>query len=47
MVASSSNFHPHLGRVIGDIFRLLHAVQHGTEALVHSDYPRKLQPPHV
>ena len=40
MVASDSTFRPHLGRVIRDLFRLLHAVRHVTEALVYSDYPR-------
>ena len=29
------------GGVIGDLFRMLHAVRHGTEALVHSDHPRE------
>ena len=41
IVASSSIPPPHLGRVIMDLFRLLHAVRHGTEALVYSDHQRK------
>ena len=40
MVVSSNIFAPHLGRVTCDLFPLLHAVRHGTEALVYSDYPR-------
>ena len=40
MIASSSTFRPHLGRVIRDLFRQLHAVWHGTEALVYSNHPR-------
>ena len=40
MIASGSNYRPHLGRVIRDLFRLLHAVRHGTEALVYSNHPR-------
>ena len=42
MIASSSTFRPHPGRVIRDLLRQLHAVWHGTEALV---YQGKLQPP--
>ena len=30
MIASSSTFCPHPGRVIRDLFRQLHAVWHGT-----------------
>ena len=42
MVASSSiSPPPHLGRVIRNLVRLLHAVLHGLEALVYSNYPRK------
>ena len=40
MIASSSTFCPHPGRVISDLFRQLHAVWHGTEALVYSNHPR-------
>ena len=41
MIASSSTFCPHLGRVIRDLFRQLHAVWHGTEALVYRNHPRE------
>ena len=41
MVASSSNFRPHPERVIRDLFHQLHAVRHGTEVLVYSNYPRE------
>ena len=41
MIASSSTFCPHLGRVIRDLFRQLHAVWHGTKALVYSNHPRE------
>ena len=41
MVASSITFRPHLGRGIRDLFRLLHAVLHGTEALVYRNHPRE------
>ena len=41
MIASSSTFCPHPGRVIRDLFRQLHAVWHGTEALVYSNHPRE------
>ena len=37
MIASSSTFCPHQGRVIRNLFRQLHAVWHGTEALVYSN----------
>ena len=37
MVASSSTFCPHLRMVFRDLFRLLHDVGHGTEALVYSE----------
>ena len=36
MIASSSTVRPHLGRAIRDLFRQLHAVWHGTEALQQS-----------
>ena len=38
MIADSSTFRPHPGRVIRDLFRLLHAVRHGTESLVYNKY---------
>ena len=41
MVASSSTFRTHLGRVIRELSRLLHVAPHGTEALDYSDYPRE------
>ena len=41
MIASSSTFRPHPGRVIRDLFRQLHAVRHGTEALVYSHHPKE------
>ena len=41
MIASSSTFCPNLGRVIRDLFRQLHAVWHGMEALVYSNHPRQ------
>ena len=41
MIASSSTFRPHPGRVIRDPFRLLHAVRHGMEALAYSKHPRE------
>ena len=41
MIASSTTFRPHLGRGIRDLFRMAHAVLHGTEALVYSNYPRE------
>ena len=41
MIASSSTFRPHAGRVIRDLFRLLHAVRHGTEALVYNNHTRE------
>ena len=41
MIASSSTFCPHPGRVIRDLFRQLHAVWHGTEALVYNNHPRE------
>ena len=41
MIASSSTLCPHPGRVIRDLFRQLHAVWHGTEALVCSNHPRE------
>ena len=40
MIANSSTFCPPSGRVIRDLFRQLHAVWHGTEALVYSNHPR-------
>ena len=41
MIARSSTFCPHPGRIIRDLFRQLHAVWHGAEALVYSNHPRK------
>ena len=41
MAASSGNFRTHLGRVIRDLFRIVHAARHDTEALVYSDYIRE------
>ena len=44
MAANVSTLHPNLGGgggVIGDLFRLLHAVLHGTEAPVYIKYPRE------
>ena len=41
MSASSSTFRPHPGRVIRDLFCRLHAVCHGTEALVYNNHPRE------
>ena len=42
MIASSSTFRPHPGRVIRDLFRQLHAIRHGTEAVVvYSNHPRE------
>ena len=41
MVASSITFRPHPERVIRDLFCQLHAVRHGTEALVYSNHPRE------
>ena len=41
MIASSSTFCPHQGRVSRDLFRQLHAVWHSTEALVYSNHPRE------
>ena len=41
IAASTSTFCPHLGRVIRDLFRLLHAVLHSTESLVYINYPRE------
>ena len=38
MIASSSTFRPNPVRVIRDPFRQLHAVWHGTEALVYSNH---------
>ena len=40
MVASSSTFRTHLGRIIRDLSRLLHVAPHGTESLVYKAYPR-------
>ena len=39
MFASSSIFRPYLKRVIRDLFRLLHAVRHGTEGRGSLKYP--------
>ena len=41
MIASSSIFRPLPGRVISDLFRQLHAVRHGTEALDYRNLPRE------
>ena len=41
MIASSSTFRPNPGRDIRDLFRQLHAIWHGTEALVYSNHPRE------
>ena len=38
MIASSSTFRPHPGRVIRDLFCVLYAVGHGMEALDHSNH---------
>ena len=51
MIASSSTFRPHPGRVIRDLFRQLHAVQDGTEAIIQGGMEAimqgKLQPPRI
>ena len=41
MIASSSIFRPHSGKVIRDLFHLLNAVRHCMEALVYSNHPRE------
>ena len=41
MIAGSSTFRPHLGRVIRDLLRLLLCCMHGIAALVYSNYPRE------
>ena len=41
MIASSSTFCTHPGKIIRDLFRQLHAVWHGTEALVYINHPRE------
>ena len=41
MIASSSYFRPHPGRAIRDLFRQLHAIRHGTRALVCSNHRRE------
>ena len=41
MIASSSTFRPHPAKGHRDLFRLLHAVMHGTEALVYINHPRE------
>ena len=41
IIASSSTFRPNPGRVIRELWRQLHAVRHGTEALVYSNHPRE------
>ena len=41
MIASSSTCGPYPRRVIGDLLRQLHAVWHGTEALVYSNHSRE------
>ena len=40
-IVRSSTSCPHPGRVIRDLFPLLHAVRHGTEALVYISHPRE------
>ena len=40
MIANSSTFRPHPGRVIRDLFRQVHAVWNGTGTLVYSNHPR-------
>ena len=41
MIASSTTFRPHPGRVIRDLFRLLNAVLHCTKVLVYSNHQRE------
>ena len=41
MIASSSTFRPHPGMVIRDLYRQLHVVWHGMEALVYKNHPRE------
>ena len=41
IASSSSTFCPHPGRVTRDLFRLLRAVWHGTEALVYNNHSRE------
>ena len=41
MIASSSTFCYHSGRVIRDLFCMLNVVKHCTEALVYSNHPRE------
>ena len=41
MIAGSSTFLPHSGRVIRDLLRLLHVTRHGMEALVYSNHVRE------
>ena len=41
MIASSSTVCSHLGKVIRDLFRQLHAVWYGTGALVYSNHARE------
>ena len=43
----ASTFRPHPGRVIRDLFRLLHAVWHDIEALVYSNHPREAAGPRI
>ena len=42
MITSSSTFCPHPGRVIRNLFRQLHAVWHGMEALVYRNHPGEI-----
>ena len=41
MIASSTTFCPHPGRVIRDLFRQLHAAWHGTGTLVYINHLRE------
>ena len=41
MIASSGTFRPHPGRIIRDLYHMLHALQHGTKALIYSNHRRE------
>ena len=41
MIASNSTFRPHPRRAIRDLFRLLHAAWHATEATVYSNHQKE------
>ena len=41
MSASSCTCRPHTGSVIRDLLHQLHAIRHGTEALVYSNHPKE------